>query len=455
MDEALRERMACVRLHHVHTALAVLLFASGSGCTVWLIFHTNFWFTSSEWPASTWHEKWRSINPGVSCSAFAQDDCCMHEEGVKGGLHANGYGDDCVLATLENNSTVCTRKVLAKCGGLRVLPCPSLEKRSPAVHEIYHSSFPPCAVFFISGVFLIMRRNRLTLFKADCLYAFTMLYLSMQALLENEILLQLHMVGPARLAMVMTFLDVRLSTILNVLFSAASIVTILRGKFSEVLMGGTNLLVLRELLALFTVLSTSLMLHMKTLSEQRARIELLESINTEEIAHSLLLAMGDAVLHLGPDLRVSKPSETFSALLFRDYKLLEGKLFPDLISPGDIETFKKLVEETSTPSMKRKCDAVAPAPSVKVHLLDSFGGRIMVRIFHRCFLDSTGQMKHLIGIREERAKEEDDDVLPQDRTTKIAVNEAENIETGVDTPIPRALSSSYFNGRSSLAEQKH
>jgi len=235
----------------------------------------------------------------------------MHEEGVKGGLHANGYGDDCVLAMLENNSTVCTRKVLAKCGGLRVLPCPSLEKRSPAVHEIYHSTFPPCAVFFISGVFLIMRRNRLTLFKADCLYAFTMLYLSMQALLENEIILQLHMVGPARLAMVMAFLEVRLSTILNVLFSAACIVTILRGRFSEVLMGGSNLLVLRELLALFTVLSTSLMLHMKTLSEQRTRIELLESINTEEIAHSLLLAMGDAVLHLGPDLCLSQPSHNY------------------------------------------------------------------------------------------------------------------------------------------------
>jgi len=54
----------------------------------------------------------------------------------------------------------------------------------------------------------------------------------------------------------------------------------------------------REIFSLCATLAVSFMLHFKTIAEQAAQTKLLESITTEEVAHSLLLAMGDAVLHL-------------------------------------------------------------------------------------------------------------------------------------------------------------
>jgi len=128
---------------------------------------------------------------------------------------------------------------------------------------------------------------------------------------------------------------------------------------------------------------------------------------------------------------------------------LEGKRFLDFVAPEDAESFEALVSVDPVARKKHEQDVVAPATSVNLNLLDSNGRRILVRIFHRSFLDSTGQIKHLISVREERATEEDDD----SPATRATVLEADASETEARCPHLVELSKFDFSGGSSSAEE--
>jgi len=424
-DRSVHQKIAAVRLHHIRVSLKICTFLAGSASCVWLSQYEYFWLTEGSFQESTWPPRPRYRNPGVSCNEYGPGDCCKMVDGMTGGQTGGSNHSYCVLASSDpsfSTATACMTYARATCERLAVANCPPLTKRSSAVHEVYHSNFIALALFFIGGVCLEMRPNRLTPFKADCLYVCTMLQLSMQAFLEEEIIVQLQLVNTVRILLAMAFLNLRLTAFVNLLYSTVALIAIAQGRFSEQL--STSTFLCREIFSLCAILAVSSILHFKTMAEQSAQIKLLELITTEEVAHSLLLAMGDAVLHLGPDLCVSKPSKTFSALLFRSYKLLEGKNFLDYVAPEDTETFKEFVSVDPVARKKSEHDVVAPATSINLHLLDSNGSRILVLMFHRSFLDSTGQIKHLISVRETCTTEEDDDSLPCRSATHTTAFEA-------------------------------
>jgi len=321
-DSLLFERLQSARMNHARAWVRNTCVLVGVANCLWLAAHPHLLFQISQRNGHDWIAQPRSINPHVECSAYGEDACCKMKHGDK----QTFYGDDCLLARF-NNFTLCTAFSIAKPSNFSVITCKGKRKpwEPPAVHEIYHSNFVATALSFMGCVLLEMRPSMLTHFKLDCLYCLVMLRLTMQAYFEPEAIVAAANNGPLLLFMAMVFLNARLSILMNTIYSIVVLTTIVRGQFKENV--AVHIAVFHEVASLAAVVAMSILLHCKSVAEELAHIQVLESINTEEVAHSLLAAMGDAVLHLGPNLHVLKASETFSALLFRTYHLLEGKCF--------------------------------------------------------------------------------------------------------------------------------
>merc|ERR1719310_1603338 len=110
------------------------------------------------------------------------------------------------------------------------------------------------------------------------------------------------------------------------------------------------------------------------------------------MTQSLLSALCDAVVTLGPDLSVAHPAPKLNSLLLRNTRSMEGQSFLDLMTPDERERFQNFVNSISSSAANMDQDwhnfGAEPAQAITLHLLDGLHNRVPVQIFHTCLSDS-------------------------------------------------------------------
>lgn len=129
----------------------------------------------------------------------------------------------------------------------------------------------------------------------------------------------------------------------------------------------------------------------RTLAEARAAVNAKMAVASESTVRELLLALCDAEVCLGADLRMSGPSASLAALLLDRGGNLDGRSFFDLVHAADRERFVAF--------LARKVEDCL-AHSLHLHLIDSGGMLVSVQLFHSGFEDFKGATWHLLGICE-------------------------------------------------------
>eukprot|EP00929_Paragymnodinium_shiwhaense_P116970 TRINITY_DN8704_c0_g3_i2.p1 TRINITY_DN8704_c0_g3~~TRINITY_DN8704_c0_g3_i2.p1 ORF type:complete len:783 (+),score=188.51 TRINITY_DN8704_c0_g3_i2:110-2458(+) len=151
------------------------------------------------------------------------------------------------------------------------------------------------------------------------------------------------------------------------------------------------------------------------LSAEMARMKQEEELNAvskivslqaqfQQMTQSLLSALCDAVVTLGPDLAIAHPTPKLNALLLRNSTSMEGTSFLSLIAPDDRERFQQFVASFSSSLLCNPTDGhkhpSEPAQAITVHFLDGFQSRVQVQLFHTCLADAGHSMVHLLGVCE-------------------------------------------------------
>lgn len=142
---------------------------------------------------------------------------------------------------------------------------------------------------------------------------------------------------------------------------------------------------------------------------------MLEAEGARHGMHKLLNTLCDAVLNLGPELRINTPTPQFLHMLGRhhgdnDDKYEEGTAFATHIaSESDQLRFHEFMSSSTyratcclagdcLDNVSTEADRGLPAV-LHVHLQDAKGSHFPVEIFHACLPDGEHQPGHLLGIR--------------------------------------------------------
>lgn len=123
---------------------------------------------------------------------------------------------------------------------------------------------------------------------------------------------------------------------------------------------------------------------------------------TEATVLRLLSALCDAVVTLGPDLKiVSRAPKLANLLEGKSAGALAGWNFLDLMAETDQARFRRFLEQS--PELVDSSSEPTPAQALPVNLkFGTFAG-VAVQLYHTHFQDSNGQLGHLICICEDGA----------------------------------------------------
>ena len=122
--------------------------------------------------------------------------------------------------------------------------------------------------------------------------------------------------------------------------------------------------------------------------EMRATLEASVAAESERTVTKLLSLVCDAVVALDDGLRIKQRSPALEALLFRSQGLCDVD-FRELVCEGNSDRFEDFINDGNG------------AQCLHLHLRDATGTKVAVQLFHRPLRGFSGQMSHLVGIREE------------------------------------------------------
>lgn len=137
-------------------------------------------------------------------------------------------------------------------------------------------------------------------------------------------------------------------------------------------------------------------------AESRALVAGRTASQGEATAMSLLSAMCDAVCRLRPDLTLKACCPQLNAILFRTAAGIQNSepdSFTRFVCGEDVARFEEF--------MKKQTEMPTKAAALHLHLMDSMGGRVPVRIFHTCTVGHDGTLGHMIGINEDSQEQRD------------------------------------------------
>eukprot|EP00930_Biecheleria_cincta_P022292 TRINITY_DN16292_c0_g1_i1.p1 TRINITY_DN16292_c0_g1~~TRINITY_DN16292_c0_g1_i1.p1 ORF type:complete len:565 (+),score=69.38 TRINITY_DN16292_c0_g1_i1:61-1755(+) len=182
--------------------------------------------------------------------------------------------------------------------------------------------------------------------------------------------------------------------------------------------------VVQELFLFYCAMTLQATVHSLISSESLATVEAKSLRQAEFTARSLLTRLCDAVVRLGPNLRLREPSQDLAALLMKekapDYFL--GDSFVDLVEEDDREF---LMQELSSSG---NCVRALP-----VRMRDSCGNSVTMQIFHAPFLDPDDQMAHLLGLCEKSIEEGLAEERPRNRRFEAEIRGASNLEDAANS----------------------
>lgn len=114
------------------------------------------------------------------------------------------------------------------------------------------------------------------------------------------------------------------------------------------------------------------------------------------MAQSLIKALCDACVTLGPDMCICTTEKRLSIMLLRqDVTCIS---FVDLVHPQDREVFLNFMSSCNPKPVES--DDPEPARALNLRLLDSMSNLVSVQVFHTCFQDSDDRVTHLLGVCE-------------------------------------------------------
>ncbi|CAE8660306.1 unnamed protein product [Polarella glacialis] len=160
-----------------------------------------------------------------------------------------------------------------------------------------------------------------------------------------------------------------------------------------------------------------------------ARVEVLVAQSCERSSKKLLSVLCEAVVTLGPDLRIVGSCRNLAHMLMADFgsrsKGLRGALFTSFLAQGDRRRFEDFISGFPCPARRQIDEALSdssgtstdarPPGSLQVHLRDAGGVHFLVDIFHVTIPNSddlSAPASHLIGIKEEPGAPRQPELLP-------------------------------------------
>ncbi|CAE7660468.1 unnamed protein product [Symbiodinium sp. CCMP2592] len=113
----------------------------------------------------------------------------------------------------------------------------------------------------------------------------------------------------------------------------------------------------------------------------------------------LLRLMSDAVVELDQDLRLLRHSPELSAMLMRDRpgSSLEGLAFTEFVHSSEATRAWELLKN---PSHVLSAGQGTSAHAFHTRLVDTFANKVCVEVFHVQVLNSEGEIRHLLGLRD-------------------------------------------------------
>ncbi|CAE8741892.1 unnamed protein product [Polarella glacialis] len=155
-----------------------------------------------------------------------------------------------------------------------------------------------------------------------------------------------------------------------------------------------------------------------------ARVQVLVAQSCERSSKKLLSVLCEAVVTLGPDLRIAGSCRNLSHMLMAGFGSrsggLRGALFTSLLAQGDRQRFEDfihgfpMIDDALSDSSGTSTDSRPPG-SLRVHLRDAGGLHFLVDIFHVTIPnsdDTSTSASHLIGIKEEPGAPRLPELLP-------------------------------------------
>lgn len=136
-------------------------------------------------------------------------------------------------------------------------------------------------------------------------------------------------------------------------------------------------------------------------AEARALVGEMEASRSEAAVQNLLSLMCDAVVPLDPELKLRGPCPRLHAMLCRGAPLptdTDTPSFTKYIREDDLVRFQEFVQSAWQQGQ---------ASSIHIHLLDAMSNAVPVQLFHTSVLDNNLQQNHLIGIQEDRGRDQD------------------------------------------------
>lgn len=113
----------------------------------------------------------------------------------------------------------------------------------------------------------------------------------------------------------------------------------------------------------------------------------------------LLRLMSDAVVELDQDLRLLRHSPELSAMLMRDRpgSSLEGLDFTEFVHSSEATRAWELLKN---PSCVLSAGQGTSAHAFHTRLVDTFANKVCVEVFHVQVVNSEGEIRHLLGLRD-------------------------------------------------------
>lgn len=236
----------------------------------------------------------------------------------------------------------------------------------------------------IAIVFILRARSCTVV--ADCLHVMFVMSSSVYLLFSTDLLNYSRMLlvnNAGRLVMAALFGRVRHVFVLNSLHWGCQISLSVRSDILEHAMESeTIVFFLCVIVAVFTEW------HMHR--DAQATVAAASSACSEAAVKKMLSILCDAVVHLDEHLMLIPPCPKLDALLLRVNETVgAGAHFPSLLLDVDADRFMECVHAGD-----------GLGQSLYVHLRDSCGALVDAQLFHHCFADVAGSMRHIIGVIE-------------------------------------------------------
>mmetsp|Transcript_90670 Transcript_90670/g.163650 ORF Transcript_90670/g.163650 Transcript_90670/m.163650 type:complete len:441 (-) Transcript_90670:29-1351(-) len=292
-------------------------------------------------------------------------------------------------------------------------------------------------------VFHVMDRVPLTTFSCDaCLVGASLAWTVAIALSE---ITPVHMVQLSsrtvwRVILSLGFCNPKVSLLCSAVFSAMHVHKLYNFASSDPYFSSAKDSLLVSELAVFCNIGLVVVTCNGCIKESvHARLQVLVAQSCERSSRRLLSVLCEAVVTLGPDLRIAGSCQNLCHMLMAGFgsrgKGLTGALFTSFLAPGDRQRFEDFIHgwrqiDDTLSDCSGTSTKYRPPGSLQVHLRDAGGLLFPVDLFHVINPnsdDTSAPTSHLIGIKEEQGPQRGQELTTSSVFSDIAPSSSPSV----------------------------